>query len=455
MDGGNLVLSLPLSSLLDEYDKKVENIDQEIEAYENAISALKFASSVRGSYGNNAVGYVSVPRKDELLRCLRISAWRYLYQDRNMSVLMTAAERVKFERDLENPPEFTLETIKATFGDRLLNPRQVLLRGLAEAFCSLDDAYKSHSKVKIGVKGLPKRVILSNWDSWGSYGRDRAVDLINALRLVQGKGRIDFTDLKWNVNGCSENNRIRDYSKTKENPEGVPHVKLEGLSFRSFQNGNLHIMFDKDNLTDINRALAEYYGEVLPDVEDDSDEPPILRGTAVAKDLQFYPSPKETVWKLVNDIHFKDEKILEPSCGDGRIMDVVREVCEADGISCQMFGYEVHPGRAEQARAKGHAVVTANFLEIPPCPEFDLVLMNPPFYGQHYLKHINHAIKFLKPGGRLRSILPATAWYDHGLLPKQELRSWESVWFDLPVGSFAECGTNVPTGIWRYIKPSD
>ena len=65
--------------------------------------------------------------------------------------------------------------------------------------------------------------------------------------------------------------------------------------------------------------------------------------------------------------------------------------------------------------------------------------MNPPFYGKHYAKHVEHAFKFLKPGGTLTAILPATARYDHGLL--------EGKWDDLPVGSFSESGTNINTTV--------
>lgn len=67
--------------------------------------------------------------------------------------------------------------------------------------------------------------------------------------------------------------------------------------------------------------------------------------------------------------------------------------------------------------------------------------MNPPFYGRHYVKHVQHALRFLKPGGTLVSILPATAHYDHDELKGE--------WRDLPVASFADAGTNVPTGLLR------
>ena len=84
------------------------------------------------------------------------------------------------------------------------------------------------------------------------------------------------------------------------------------------------------------------------------------------------------------------------------------------------------------------AILTANFLDTPPQPTFDYVVMNPPFSGRHHRKHLDHARKFLKPGGTLACILPASAWYDHGGL--------DGEWHDLPVASFSESGTNIPTG---------
>src|SRR5262249_39666080 len=119
--------------------------------------------------------------------------------------------------------------------------------------------------------------------------------------------------------------------------------------------------------------------------------------------------------------------------GCGRFLDALR-ARKADAI-----GIEVDPGRAAQVRAKGHKVLLANFLETVPTPTMDRIIMNPPFYGQHYAKHVNHALKFLKPDGMLTAILPVTARYDHGLLKGE--------WRDLPVGSFSESGTNINTTV--------
>ena len=112
---------------------------------------------------------------------------------------------------------------------------------------------------------------------------------------------------------------------------------------------------------------------------------------------------------------------------------------------CKALGYEYHEGRAAQARAKGHPVVTGNFLEAEPVAVFDKIVMNPPFYGRHYVKHVRHALRFLRPGGELVAILPATAHYDHGEI--------QGEWRDLPPGSFADAGTNVPTGMLKIRAP--
>ena len=71
-------------------------------------------------------------------------------------------------------------------------------------------------------------------------------------------------------------------------------------------------------------ALAEYYGEVLPDC---SEERPTQRqtSTAVSKDLQYYPTPATVVERVLSDVYIRQgERVLEPSCGCGRFLDALR-----------------------------------------------------------------------------------------------------------------------------------
>jgi len=403
-----------ISDVIAEYEEKVAAVEAEIAAFEEAATRLKTAACVNGTWGNVSINTGTVYEdtiKDSLLK----SAWMHVYKGLNIETIAPASDKNRFEQELANPPPFTLDNIRATFGDYVADPFGNILRGLAEVFCTLDPAYKSHDKVKIGVAGLPKRVIIGNVSGYSGWGKDRIRDIINALAAYQGKPLITWAEL----------------DQLMKDGDSLYHTR--GVTLTRFKNGNGHLHFDAQTLRDINRALAAYYGEVLPDCHEEKPEKR-QESTAVSKDLQYYPTPDKVVEILLNELPYLDRaQVLEPSCGCGRIMDGLKE------RGAIPFGIEVDPARAEQCRRKGHAVLTANFLETVPTPKYDHVVMNPPFYGTHYAKHVKHALKFLKPGGRLTAILPATARYDHGLI--------EGRWQDLPLGSFKESGTNINTSI--------
>lgn len=418
--------------IIEEYDEKAAAVEDVIASYEACCSATEMAGTVMGTYVDPILRNKPYLRAGAIRENLLKSGWKAIYDRLQIDRIASAKDKRLFERSIADPPPLTFDNAKATFGHYLENPRLHILRGLAETFADLDPAYKSHSKVKIGVKGLPKRVIISSVGAHGSYGRDKLRDILNALAAYRGERLTEHADF-------AELDAIHSYIKPMS---GDAYVR--GLLVRKYQNGNAHLIFDEAALLDINRGLAEFYGDVLPDVEDD--EQKRAPGTAVSKDLQFYWSPSAVIdaaleYASVYDLaEWKNNppeplRILEPSCGDGRILDAIR----ARGH--RALGIEYQAVRASQASAKGHAVQCANFLECPPKPEFDRVVMNPPFYGRHYVKHVQHALKFLKPDGILVSVLPATAHYDHDEI--------EGEWRDLPVASFSEAGTNVPTGMMR------
>src|SRR5690606_35306300 len=108
-------------------------------------------------------------------------------------------------------------------------------------------------------------------------------------------------------------------------------------------NGNAHVFFDADTLHCINQAQAEFYGDVLPDVEPEDVKP--AASTAVSKDLQFYWTPDAVADRLVEYAGIysgmrESPRVLEPSCGNGRLLDALRRV----GVSG--VGIEYHAGRA-------------------------------------------------------------------------------------------------------------
>lgn len=425
-------LQRSLSDVVAEYEHKRAAVPAALATFNAAADTLKMAATVGGTWGNSRIDTGSIHER-ELTDSLLKSAWRHVYDGLNIERICSASDKRRFEQAMENPAPFTIENIRGTFGKFILDPRGNILRALAEVFCNLDPAYKSHDKVKIGVAGLPKRVIIGNVNDYG-WGRDRIKDMLNALAAYQGKPLVEHHEIAALLR--DECALLVGGKKPLGYRDELVNVVARGVRLRRFANGNGHLFFEPDTLRDINRALAEYYGDVLPDT---TDERPTAKraGTAVAKDLQYYPTPAAVVSEVLSNVYpIKGQRVLEPSCGCGRFMDALRKE------GAQVFGIEVDAGRAAICRAKGHRVMQGNFLDSAPVADYDLVVMNPPFYGRHYAKHVEHALAFLKPGGTLVAILPATARYDHGFKP-------EGRWQDLPVGSFSESGTNINTAVLR------
>jgi SAM-dependent methyltransferase len=443
-----------VADLIEEYAAKDAAIEESIAAFDRAYDALGMSATVRGTYVE-PIGSKSYLYPASLRKNLLISGWRAVYERLRIKTIASANDRKLFDRALASPPPLTMENAKATFGDYLIRPRFHILRGLAEVFTGLDAAYKSHSKVRIGVKGLPKRVILNGWTGSGGFGRGYGHDLFqnmaNALAAVREQPGLEWIEMIDLDDQMKTGDAVMDGRTLTQTVHGgedrIYQAPNRGLTVRRFGNGNAHVFFDQDALLAVNRGLAEFYGEVLPDAEPEGVRP--TASTAVSKDLQFYWTSAAVAEEALNFAglpspqsysgRYPARRVLEPSCGDGRILDAIR----ARGHDA--LGIEYHPGRAAEARAKGHAVLTANFLEEPATADFDTVIMNPPFYGRHYLLHVRHALGFVKPGGTLVAILPATARYDHGEL--------SGSWRDLPVASFADSGTNVPTTMLRISKP--
>lgn len=419
------------SDLVAEYEAKVEAAPAALAEFEAAQTAVKMASTIGGTWGNRTFDAGRLNERDMQAMLLR-SAWRHTYKLYALENFASAADKKRLEQMFEDPPEFTVENIRDRFGAYIMDPWGSILRGLAEQFSDLDPAFKSHEKVKIGVAGLPKRVIIGGFSEYSScYGLERVRDILNALAAFQGKPLLTHRELSGILK--DGNALVTDGILPASKYEAEAQVIGRGVWLKTYKNGRGHLYFGPDALRDVNRALAEFYGDVLPDAEEERPTAP-RAGTAVAKDLQYYPTPTEVVERVLGDLYIKPgERVLEPSCGCGRFMDALRE------RGARVFGIEVDPGRAAQCRAKGHNVLLANFLETEPTADFDRVVMNPPFFSKHYAKHVAHAVRFLKPSGVLTSILPATARYDHGLV--------DGEWRDLPVGSFSESGTNINTTV--------
>jgi predicted RNA methylase len=145
--------------------------------------------------------------------------------------------------------------------------------------------------------------------------------------------------------------------------------------------------------------------------------------------------------KIVLDNVQPGARILEPSAGLGRLV----EPFTAPEIEALRLQWEAVEESAECIRAirKGwkqlHEANHADFLALSAHDlggQFDAVIMNPPFKQGRDIKHIQHALTMLKPGGRLVSLCY------NGTRQNEQLKPIADVWEVLPESSFKSEGTS-------------
>jgi predicted RNA methylase len=170
-------------------------------------------------------------------------------------------------------------------------------------------------------------------------------------------------------------------------------------------------------------------------------------GVQVVSAPQLFPTPPALAARMVAELGDLDGKrVLEPSAGTGNLAVAV---LEAGGK--EVLCYEINYQLAKTLRGYGFDAINGDFLEQDPCAnQFDAVVMNPPFVNGADIKHIQHAFKFLKPGGRLVALCAnGPRQRDQlGALVEAEGGTWE----DLPDGSFSESGTNVRVALLTIDK---
>jgi len=342
-------------------------------------------------------------------------------------------------------PEVTESNIRDTFESLSGDAKLIFQRGLARAFIELDKRFRSHDAFKIGA-----RVILTNvfdeWGMWNYHSRtmDTIADIERVFAVLDGQRGHDNGSLAKAI----QESRGHGMDPRKSETE------TDYFKVRTFKNGNAHLWFQRDDLVDkANRTLADYYGETLPDGV--TDEAPVedlfSRSGVLSKDFAFYPTPTDVVKTMLSNTYLEGAVVLEPSAGTG---NMVREIL-ARGARV-VHAIEVNPGRAREIDAIGDhrlSVQETNFLTMKSAPRYSHVIMNPPFYGTHWMEHVVHAFEFLAPGGMLIAVLPVSA--ELGETKKHlTFRKWAekhkdgcygSVFRDLPTESFKESGTRIST----------
>lgn len=172
------------------------------------------------------------------------------------------------------------------------------------------------------------------------------------------------------------------------------------------------------------------------------------------KDYEFFWTSKELSYKAIQLADLEaGETVLEPSAGDGALALPAAEIVGKSNVTC----FELMPKNVQALRELGFGISKpTDFLETIPREEFDAVIMNPPFSGGKDAAHIEHAFKWLKPGGRLVAIA-STQWQTHETKPAERFRSWlkglGAKTENVPRGAFKDAGTDVETVLIVINKP--
>lgn len=159
----------------------------------------------------------------------------------------------------------------------------------------------------------------------------------------------------------------------------------------------------------------------------------ILSGLVPDKDShQFYPTP-DSVADVVMDMagNCTGLKCLEPSAGQGSLATRLPQ----EGTTC----VEISSLHCSILESKGLSVVNADFIEwAETAPaRFDRIVMNPPFRKGRWKGHLEAALGLLGEGGRLVSVLPASA---KGSVLAE---GWQHTWSDVIEDAFAGTGVRV------------
>lgn len=164
----------------------------------------------------------------------------------------------------------------------------------------------------------------------------------------------------------------------------------------------------------------------------------IKAGVQVVSAPQLFPTPPEIAEKMADLAELEPGLcVLEPSAGTGNLIKAV-----LDRVDTEVLAYEINQGLCsvlERAYPSYKLQVRRrDFLEVTEFQgQYPRILMNPPFENGSDIKHINHARKFLAPGGKLVALCA------NGPRQREAFMDIADYWENLPAGSFKSEGTGV------------
>lgn len=129
---------------------------------------------------------------------------------------------------------------------------------------------------------------------------------------------------------------------------------------------------------------------------------------------QFYPTPSATVYKMIKGLDWPGKRILDPSAGDGAILDILKN----SSYRVDTYAIEIDPALRAILADKGHKVIDSDFLDYSGNHYFDFILMNPPFKAG--VKHLLKAWEIAN-GATIRCLLNSASLTNPNSMDRERL----------------------------------
>lgn len=166
---------------------------------------------------------------------------------------------------------------------------------------------------------------------------------------------------------------------------------------------------------------------------------------------------RDVAMKIINQAGLMHgQRILEPSAGEGNLIDVVFRNFTFKKNDFNIDCVELNKEKCEILRSKEYNTYQQDFLTFEPKGKlYDRIIACPPFKNNIDLEHIMHMYKILRFGG-IMVTLTSPLWIMNNEEKHVEFRRWlEGKQYNfqmLPDNSFMEKDRTVPTGILKIIK---
>jgi predicted RNA methylase len=175
-----------------------------------------------------------------------------------------------------------------------------------------------------------------------------------------------------------------------------------------------------------------------------------------ASDYEFFATQRPEVERVMRLARLEQGmQVLEPSAGQGSLALAAADTVGIENVHCM----ELMPANVKALQALGFKLqAPTDFLAQTPVRRYHRAVLNPPFGGGRDIAHIEHAMKWIVPGGRLVAIA-STTWQTQDIARAVAFRAMldrlGATVEEIPAGAFKAAGTDVPTTLLAFDIPDD